>query len=59
MKKEAVGNESALLEDAIVELANGEVEAITKLEGKDNPLNWSTVARCKHQLLQESKRHGG
>lgn len=55
MKEEvAVGNESAALEDAVAELEIGEIEVITKLEGKDDPLNWSPVARCEH-LLRETE----
>jgi hypothetical protein len=50
MKKEAASNESPALEDALGELELGEIEIITKLEGDDDPLNWSALARCKHRL---------
>lgn len=58
MKEEvAGGNESAALEDAVAELEIGEIEIITKLDGKDDPLNWSAAARCKPLLLREEENH--
>jgi hypothetical protein len=54
MKEAALYNESAALEDAI-----GEVGIITKLEGDEDPLNWSALARCKHQLLSKWKEYRG
>lgn len=60
MKEEvAVGNDSAALEDAVAELEIGEIEVITKLEGKDDPLNWSPVARCEHWLSPEREAPPG
>lgn len=50
MKEEATSNGSPALQDALGELGLGEMEIITKLEGDDNPLNWSALARCKHRL---------
>jgi hypothetical protein len=51
MKDEAASHESPALENALGELELGEIEIVTKLEGDDDPLNWSALARCKHRLL--------
>lgn len=50
MKEKAANNESLALENALGELELGEAEIITKLEGDDDPLNWSALARCKQRL---------
>lgn len=51
MKEEAASNAFPALDDALGELEFGEIEIITKLEGDDDPLNWSLMARCKQSFI--------